>query len=76
LSFPVSVYEKPSVDCDENGEEKTRQHGFGGVTRLNLADPLKLILGARVSCLCKPATVFAPVGATTLPARLLPRAWI
>ncbi|MDR2451344.1 MAG: TonB-dependent receptor, partial [Candidatus Accumulibacter sp.] len=29
--------------------EKTRQRGFFGVARLNLADPLKLILGARVS---------------------------
>jgi outer membrane receptor for ferric coprogen and ferric-rhodotorulic acid len=29
--------------------EKTRQYGVFGVARLNIADPLKLILGARVS---------------------------
>jgi outer membrane receptor for ferric coprogen and ferric-rhodotorulic acid len=45
--FPV--YEKPSFDCDEEGEDKTRQYGLWGVARLNIADPLKLILGARVS---------------------------
>jgi outer membrane receptor for ferric coprogen and ferric-rhodotorulic acid len=29
--------------------DRTRQHGAWGVARLNIADPLKIILGARVS---------------------------
>jgi outer membrane receptor for ferric coprogen and ferric-rhodotorulic acid len=41
------------VDCGNDPEfggfDRTRQYGFWGVARLNIADPLKLILGARVS---------------------------
>jgi outer membrane receptor for ferric coprogen and ferric-rhodotorulic acid len=43
--FPFG--EKPQVDCGD--KDRTRQHGIWGVARLNIADPLKVILGARVS---------------------------
>jgi outer membrane receptor for ferric coprogen and ferric-rhodotorulic acid len=45
----LPAYGKPSLDCDADGVRKTRQHGVWGVARLNIADPLKVILGARVS---------------------------
>jgi outer membrane receptor for ferric coprogen and ferric-rhodotorulic acid len=40
-------YGKPSLDCGDS--DRTRQQGVWGVARLNIADPQKLILGARVS---------------------------
>jgi outer membrane receptor for ferric coprogen and ferric-rhodotorulic acid len=43
----LPVYGKPDVDC--GNMDRTRQHGAWGVARLNVADFLKLILGARVS---------------------------
>jgi outer membrane receptor for ferric coprogen and ferric-rhodotorulic acid len=43
----VPVHEKPSIDCGDM--DRTRQHGVWGVARLNITDPLKIILGARVS---------------------------
>jgi outer membrane receptor for ferric coprogen and ferric-rhodotorulic acid len=43
----LPVYGKPDVDCGDM--DKTRQHGVWGVARLNIADPLKVILGARVT---------------------------
>jgi outer membrane receptor for ferric coprogen and ferric-rhodotorulic acid len=46
---PVSLMPYINMHPAYGDPEKTRQHGFFGVARLNLADPLKLILGARVS---------------------------
>jgi outer membrane receptor for ferric coprogen and ferric-rhodotorulic acid len=39
----------PTVPFNIHTDDKTRQHGLFGIARLNLADPLKLILSARVS---------------------------
>jgi outer membrane receptor for ferric coprogen and ferric-rhodotorulic acid len=43
----LPVYGKP--DMDYGDLDRTRQHGIWGVARLNIVDPLKVILGARVS---------------------------
>jgi outer membrane receptor for ferric coprogen and ferric-rhodotorulic acid len=40
-------YGKPPLDCGDS--DRTRQQGIWGVARLNIADPLKIILGARAS---------------------------
>jgi outer membrane receptor for ferric coprogen and ferric-rhodotorulic acid len=44
----MSPHVTDHVTLDVNSD-KTQQHGFWGVARLSLADPLTLILGARVS---------------------------
>jgi outer membrane receptor for ferric coprogen and ferric-rhodotorulic acid len=43
-----SAYKPTSVTEDLHGSSNEKQHGFYFTTRLNLADPLKLILGARL----------------------------
>jgi outer membrane receptor for ferric coprogen and ferric-rhodotorulic acid len=43
----LPAFDVPSHDLDP--AEETRQHGAWGVARLNIADPLKLIIGARLS---------------------------
>jgi outer membrane receptor for ferric coprogen and ferric-rhodotorulic acid len=52
---PFNIYSEhdrlPHIDVHAalDDPDKTRQYGIFGVARLNIADPLKLILGARVS---------------------------
>jgi outer membrane receptor for ferric coprogen and ferric-rhodotorulic acid len=46
---PASVMPYINMHPAYGDPEKVRQYGLWGVARLNLADPLKLILGARVS---------------------------
>jgi outer membrane receptor for ferric coprogen and ferric-rhodotorulic acid len=46
---PVSLMPYINMHPAYGDTDKTRQHGLFGVARLNLTDPMKLILGARVS---------------------------
>ncbi len=46
---PTTLVEAPGVWAPLPDKARTRQQGVYGVARLNIADPLKLIVGARVS---------------------------